>query len=243
MQPWRSARNDCWVAPGRPSMRSTNSGRSAARNSSSQLVVLGRLDVRPFDCLEHLAIHGLERQQALVEDAGVGQDADDLPQVLRRVLRVVRREQRRVAVRRLQLRDLLRDLHVPLHDPEVRIGEEDPGDVALRAPLELGEDPREIELPDAGQRGRAPVAERAAVRAPAVRLEDRHRRTASGVHVEDAREEWRRDDVELGQTVPLPGPHDVVAVDGTRARGRHAAPTGRVGRLPPLQRVPRATRR
>jgi hypothetical protein len=32
------------------------------------------------------------------------------------------------------------------------------------------------------------------------------------VHLEDAREEWRRDDGELGQTVPLPGPHDVIAV-------------------------------
>ena len=75
----------------------------------------------------------------------------------------------------------------------------------LGAPLELGEDAVEVELADARQRGRAPVAERAAVGAAAVGLEGRPRDRGVGEAVEQAGEVRRRDDVEVGDAVAVGG--------------------------------------
>ncbi len=90
----------------------------------------------------------------------------------------------------------------------------------LGAPFELGEDAIEVELANARQRGRAPVAERAAVGAPTVGLEVQPARAAAGGDeaVVDPEQDGRRDLVEVGDAVARGGPNHAIAVAERKAR-------------------------
>ena len=208
---WRSPRNDVTVEPGRPIISSITSARSLLPNSTARSSYLLDADVRPADRVEGGGVQRLQRQRARGQHPALRHDLDDLPEVLDGVLGVAGLPGLGVAVLALQLDDLAGDLDVAGEDPEVGVGAEDHLDLVLGAPLELGEDPVEVELADPRQRGRAPVAEGAAVGAAPVGL-DRHEADlgVAGL-VEQTREVRRRQDVEVGDAIPLGVLDDLVA--------------------------------
>ena len=107
----------------------------------------------------------------------------------------------------LQRSDVLGDLDVALEDAEVRVAERDEQQLVLREPLELGVDPVHVELADAGQRRGSPVAEGAAVRAAAVRLDD-GRDVRPAEWIEQPEQVRRRDGVEVGDAFAILGVDD-----------------------------------
>ena len=151
---------------------------------------------------QRLVVEALHRHLAFGDDAGLGEDLDDLRQVLHGVLGVVVADVLRVAVGGLQLGDLLGDLDIAFEDAEVGVGDPDRLHLVLRAPLELGVDAVEIELADARQRGRAPVAEGAPVRAAAIGLEgDAAEGTGRDESVEETAQDGRGHDVQIGDAI------------------------------------------
>ena len=167
--------------------------------------------------------------------------SDDLLEVLHRVLRVVRRERAsdsRTCAFSSATFSAISTSRSKM--PKLASATKIAGDLVLRAPLELGEHALEVELADARQRRRAPVAERAAVRAARfvsmIAIDALGRRRAR----RRAGEERRRDRVEVGDAV-------AVARCGRRSSPSRNEMPGDVaqdgaGRADRRRRVPRARR-
>ena len=226
--------NEVRVEPGRPIITSVASRKSAAAELVRELVVLLELDVRTADGLERRRVHRLHRNRGLDREARAREHVDDPAQMLHRVLGVVQRGRLRVAVLLLQRGDVLGDLDVALEDAEVRIAQGDEQQLVLREPLELGLDAIHVELADAGQGRRSPVAEGATVGTAAIRLHDR-RDVRSAERLEQAEQVRRRDGVEIGDAFAILGVDD--AVRATKAQSGDIVERREVAEVVGVERV------
>ena len=173
--------------------RSPPGGTRSASSSYFSVLMFDRLMVlsvvSSIDCSDN---------SRLDSGSHVGERLDDLSKVLRRVLRVVRA--RRASDSRTASsarRCARRSRHRARGSRSSRRRGRRRAISFFDEPLELGVDAIEVELPDPRKCRRAPIAERAAVRASAVRLDD-CRDVRAAERARTAEQERRRDRVEVG---------------------------------------------